>query len=432
MGAHVIECAGNSNPQNFGLMSAVEWDGVPLAARARAAAAPAGATARAGQRRRRHDVAASRQSQPGASWVLPLDVLDRLGAVPGRAHERPAAHAPTTARRCGWSVPGWYGCAWIKWVNEIALGRRRRRRPRRRCWSSPSAPIRTACRRWPATTQTPAIDTAAMPVRVEQRRVDGRIEYRVVGIVWGGTRPVDRLVIRFGSRDPRHAVHDLPGAAHPSHLVAVELPLAAGRAGLLRHRPARRRPAGPHPPSRPVLLHPSGPDRRDLTLLPPCPTPSPSSCWSASSPPRRPPRPRTRTTARSGSRPWPSAGSATGAPTSRCSRASSTTPRSSGLVDRPHGDRAGASPRGSPAGLGYAWVPRTQRSGRAARAAASGSNCRSPCRRPPAWTVSSRLRLEQRWLRAVGRHLASPPRPGPGAAPVRRRQPLAVWPPTTS
>ena len=29
MGAHVMECAGNSNPQNFGLMSAVEWDGVP-------------------------------------------------------------------------------------------------------------------------------------------------------------------------------------------------------------------------------------------------------------------------------------------------------------------------------------------------------------------------------------------------------------------
>ena len=31
MGVHLIECAGNSNPQNFGLMSAVEWDGVPLA-----------------------------------------------------------------------------------------------------------------------------------------------------------------------------------------------------------------------------------------------------------------------------------------------------------------------------------------------------------------------------------------------------------------
>ena len=32
-----------------------------------------------------------------------------------------------------------------------------------------------------------------MPIRVEQRRIDGRMRYRVVGIVWGGTRPVDRL-----------------------------------------------------------------------------------------------------------------------------------------------------------------------------------------------------------------------------------------------
>jgi hypothetical protein len=47
----------------------------------------------------------------------------------------------------------------------------------------------------------PLIDTAAMPVRIEQRRVDGRLECHVVGIVWGGAAPVDRLLIRFGPRD---------------------------------------------------------------------------------------------------------------------------------------------------------------------------------------------------------------------------------------
>jgi hypothetical protein len=45
--------------------------------------------------------------------------------------------------------------------------------------------------------EPPAIDLAATPIRVEKRRVDGRIEYRVVGIVWGGDRPVERLAIRF-------------------------------------------------------------------------------------------------------------------------------------------------------------------------------------------------------------------------------------------
>jgi hypothetical protein len=40
-----------------------------------------------------------------------------------------------------------------------------------------------------------------MPIRVEQRRVNGKTEYHIVGIVWGGSTPVDQLVIRFGSRD---------------------------------------------------------------------------------------------------------------------------------------------------------------------------------------------------------------------------------------
>ena len=30
MGAHLLECSGNNNPANFGLMSVAEWDGVPL------------------------------------------------------------------------------------------------------------------------------------------------------------------------------------------------------------------------------------------------------------------------------------------------------------------------------------------------------------------------------------------------------------------
>src|SRR5262245_41451376 len=31
MGAHLSECSGNADPDNFGLMSVAEWDGVPLA-----------------------------------------------------------------------------------------------------------------------------------------------------------------------------------------------------------------------------------------------------------------------------------------------------------------------------------------------------------------------------------------------------------------
>ena len=45
--------------------------------------------------------------------------------------------------------------------------------------------------------EPPVIDVAATPIRAEKRRAEGRLEYRVVGIVWGGERPVERLAIRF-------------------------------------------------------------------------------------------------------------------------------------------------------------------------------------------------------------------------------------------
>jgi hypothetical protein len=45
----------------------------------------------------------------------------------------------------------------------------------------------------------PEIQAAAVPVRVERRRTASGIEYRIVGIVWGGQQPVDRLAIRFGT-----------------------------------------------------------------------------------------------------------------------------------------------------------------------------------------------------------------------------------------
>jgi hypothetical protein len=98
-------------------------------------------------------------------------------------------------------VPGWYGCSWIKWVNELR-------------WVGADEPSTTQMLEFAFRThqngipelardyRDPDIDTAAMPIRVEQRRIGGRLEYHVVGVVWGGRQPVERLVIRFGSRDP--------------------------------------------------------------------------------------------------------------------------------------------------------------------------------------------------------------------------------------
>lgn len=197
-GAHLIECAGNSNPQNFGLMSAAEWHGVPLARVLEPVRRPAGATAVlvSGVD---HDQPDALRSLPGASWVFPLASLEALGPfLATRMNGEPLTpHHGAPVRLV---VPGWYGCAWIKWVNEIR-------------YVGDGEPATSQMLEFAGRThqdgrpalardfQPPAIDTAAMPVRIEQRRANGRLHYRIVGIVWGGTQPVERLVIRFGPRD---------------------------------------------------------------------------------------------------------------------------------------------------------------------------------------------------------------------------------------
>ena len=42
-----------------------------------------------------------------------------------------------------------------------------------------------------------------MPVRVEKRRDPDGVHYRIVGIVWGGDRPADRLDDSFRARTTR-------------------------------------------------------------------------------------------------------------------------------------------------------------------------------------------------------------------------------------
>jgi DMSO/TMAO reductase YedYZ molybdopterin-dependent catalytic subunit len=197
LGAHLIECSGNTDPDNFGLMSVADWHGVPLSEVLNAMPRPRDASAVLVNGL--DDPHPSRSSHPGASWIVPLEAVTRTGAflaVGVNGEPLPRDHgAPLRL-----VVPGWYGCSWIKWVNEIR-------------YVGPDEPVtpqmiefslRTHQRAIPRLArdyEPPEIDLAAMPIRVEKRRVDGKLEYRVVGIVWGGTRPVDRLMIRFRAGD---------------------------------------------------------------------------------------------------------------------------------------------------------------------------------------------------------------------------------------
>jgi DMSO/TMAO reductase YedYZ molybdopterin-dependent catalytic subunit len=143
---------------------------------------------------------------PGASWIFSRDDLARAllathmnGAPLPRDHGAPVRLI----------VPGWYGCACIKWVNRIdlvadeeaATGQMKEFATRTHQNGTPSF----------AREYVPAIiDTAAMPVRVEKWNAGGRVTYRVIGILWGGSKPTNRLSIRFRSNLTWTRVEDCP------------------------------------------------------------------------------------------------------------------------------------------------------------------------------------------------------------------------------
>lgn len=199
MGPHLFECSGNGNPSNFGLMSVAEWDGILLAdvvARLKPAK-DATAVLVSGYD---HVGQLSQRSIVGASWVFPLADLEKLGAflaIRMNGVPVPDDHGKPV-RLC---VPGWYGCAWIKWVNEIRI-------------VGPEEPAtsqmvefanrthQTAPHRFARDYAPADIQTAATPVRIEKRKTASGLEYRIVGIVWGGQKPVDRLAIRFAPDQP--------------------------------------------------------------------------------------------------------------------------------------------------------------------------------------------------------------------------------------
>jgi DMSO/TMAO reductase YedYZ molybdopterin-dependent catalytic subunit len=195
MGATLLECSGNGPGARFGLMSAAEWSGVPLARVLER-------VERTAQASRVLVAGFDDHSKPsatsvgGASWIFTLDEVAGTGAFLAtkmNGADLPPDHgAPVRL-----VVPGWYGCTCIKWVDTITL-------------VSDDAPSTPHMREFAARTHQvgqPALardfrpasmDLAAMPIRVERWRVSDADRYRVVGIQWGGAGPTDRLLVRFG------------------------------------------------------------------------------------------------------------------------------------------------------------------------------------------------------------------------------------------
>jgi DMSO/TMAO reductase YedYZ molybdopterin-dependent catalytic subunit len=192
-GIHLLECSGNSADRHFGLISTARWAGVPVR----------DLLERVVKTRRGRLVlisgldqhpTASHASVAGASWIFRPEELERAFlATTMNGEPLPLDHgAPVRL-----IVPGWYGCTAIKWVNEVA-------------WVGGDAEATSQMREFAQRTHQaglpriareyrPAtVESAAMPVRVERWQDGDQTRYRLLGILWGGERTVNRLIIRFG------------------------------------------------------------------------------------------------------------------------------------------------------------------------------------------------------------------------------------------
>jgi DMSO/TMAO reductase YedYZ molybdopterin-dependent catalytic subunit len=206
MGVHLMECAGNARSIHFGLMSAADWSGVPLVELLESANFKPQATRILVSGFDTYP-AESTSSQPGASWIFSWDELKRARAfLATEMNSKPLAKDHGAPIRL--IVPGWYGCACIKWVNEIKL-------------LDDLAETTSQMQEFAERTQQqgvpklgrdykPAtIEQAAIPTRVEKWLIGERIMYRVMGILWGGSRLVNALEIRFNPEEDYRPVESV-------------------------------------------------------------------------------------------------------------------------------------------------------------------------------------------------------------------------------
>jgi DMSO/TMAO reductase YedYZ molybdopterin-dependent catalytic subunit len=194
MGAHVMECAGNVRLARYGMISAANWDGVTLSDILENAKVKSQATRVLIEGFDRY-ASESATSVPGASWMFTLEELKSAGAfLATEMNGQPLSKDHGAPIRL--VVPGWYGCTCIKWVTKMML-------------VDDTAEATSQMREYAGRTMQdgmprlasgyrPAvIDQAAMPIRIEKWLLQEKVRYRVVGILWGGTRPVKDLQIRF-------------------------------------------------------------------------------------------------------------------------------------------------------------------------------------------------------------------------------------------
>jgi DMSO/TMAO reductase YedYZ molybdopterin-dependent catalytic subunit len=204
-----MECAGNTKAAHFGMISVADWAGVPISKLSDwlpiknhfARILISGFDTYS---------AGSTSSVAGASWIFSWEDLLSANAFLATSMNGQTL-TPDHGAPVRLIVPGWYGCASIKWVNAISIVEENAASTSQ----MQEYAFRTHQQGIPklASDFEPAKpDPTAMPIRVEKWLVDKQIKYRVVGILWGGSQPVKSLQIRFNPDENFVAVDNLQRA----------------------------------------------------------------------------------------------------------------------------------------------------------------------------------------------------------------------------
>jgi DMSO/TMAO reductase YedYZ molybdopterin-dependent catalytic subunit len=196
LGPHLMECSGNVRLGHFGMLSVADWAGVPVSDLLDSWAIDRAASHVLISGFDRYPMP-SAESVPGASWVFPID--DLISAKAFLATEMNAAPLPRDhGSPLRLVVPGWYGCACIKWVDEIAvLGEGGETTSQMREFAQKT--MQNGVPQFVKDYRPALIEQAAMPVHIEKWLVAGKIEYRITGIAWGGSHSIKKMGIRFSS-----------------------------------------------------------------------------------------------------------------------------------------------------------------------------------------------------------------------------------------
>jgi hypothetical protein len=224
LGSFMMECAGNDRYSKFRLLSVANWSGVPLkdllekdvndkslfgTVKIDPSATHLLIEGFDDSTNTKWNRIFGVESTPGASWIFSVEELINQNAFLATEmnNEKLTMDHGFPVRLI---VPGYYGCASIKWVNKMSFFTPETNTPtedQMREFSDRTGQVGIPKRF--ENHKPPVVELSAVPVTIEKwKSKTGKVRYKIIGMIWGGIHEVDpsfNIVLRK-TRDSRKII----------------------------------------------------------------------------------------------------------------------------------------------------------------------------------------------------------------------------------